>query len=318
MNNGFLRGRVGAYLHLIGVLCLLSFSLASHSIEVSRCTEIVHQIDLPRRYEAEDFREQYSKVKIYVPRGGQAGVSVFKNKFNDSKVLKKTFKGTFSDFNYRRELDFYLRYGGIVDGIPKLKGWSEASSRWGGMVKEGPSLLLEYIDGPNLDTMMRGAGSDTRAVKSFLAPVLDAAKTLKQLHDVDIVHFDIKPSNIVVNPKGETHLIDFSGFIEDASTKKLDSIQVSTPDYLAPDAYEGEPVNKNFEVYSFGKIVKEILDIELVQKAAGLPDAFTIPQRRALQSLVHGAMHRKSKYRITLEEFINELEQIFEKHFGEP
>ncbi|XAR56454.1 Non-specific serine/threonine protein kinase [Bertholletia excelsa] len=89
------------------------------------------------------------------------------------------------------------------------------------------------------------------------------AKGLEYLHEectMNIIHFDIKPQNILLD-------YDFNAKISDFGLSKLinkdQSIVLTalkgTPGYLAPELFGGLPVSVKVDVYSFGIMILEIL-----------------------------------------------------------
>src|SRR5438105_3530234 len=75
-----------------------------------------------------------------------------------------------------------------------------------GDVETCPYLVMEYIDGPRLDDWVERAPLSSQELARLGSLV---ALALHELHRQDVVHFDVKPTNIMYRASGEAVLIDF-------------------------------------------------------------------------------------------------------------
>ena len=80
----------------------------------------------------------------------------------------------------------------------------------------GPALILEYVEGQSLDEFLSAGPSDS-AKDCIIDDILDG---VDYLHHRGVLHNDIKPSNIVINPHGAARIIDFGLSISDDSVYK--------------------------------------------------------------------------------------------------
>ena len=72
---------------------------------------------------------------------------------------------------------------------------------------EGPFLILEYVDGRNLqETLKDGPLELERAVRDRLPAV---RRRCRRAHERGVIHRDIKPANILLTSRGEPKLTDF-------------------------------------------------------------------------------------------------------------
>jgi len=99
-----------------------------------------------------------------------------------------------------------LRHAAIVDVVDAGVTWVDAFSR------DVPWMVLEWLDGETLAHHLearRGRGGRApREALVLLRPVLEA---MVHAHDAGVVHGDLKPSNVMVLPSGDTPLkvVDF-------------------------------------------------------------------------------------------------------------
>ena len=134
-------------------------------------------------------------------------------------------------------------------------------------VTEGgtPYMVLEYIDGITLDTIIKteGAVPETMAVKLFI----QVANALGHGHESGIFHRDIKSSNILVTRQSTSdesvRIIDFGvssllGANQESTAYQGRTI-VGTPKYMAPDQALGKAYDARSEIYSFGCVMFETL-----------------------------------------------------------
>ncbi len=96
----------------------------------------------------------------------------------------------------------------------------------------------------------------------LLKPVCEA---LQYAHTQAVVHGDLKPTNILVDPKSGPLLTDF-GFVrllkDNSIGFGLSGGVLGTPAYIAPEAWQSEPVESPADIYALGCIVYEMLMAE--------------------------------------------------------
>lgn len=96
-----------------------------------------------------------------------------------------------------------------------------------------PHVVLEHIDGPRLSTLIRRYGPLQE--QQYLPLAIDVASALHYLGHVEVVHLDIKPSNIIMG--APARLIDLSiarSFEKAAGT----TAQLGTDFYMSPEQVE--------------------------------------------------------------------------------
>jgi serine/threonine-protein kinase len=126
---------------------------------------------------------------------------------------------------------------------------------------------MEYIDGPNLMTLLSQSGEPMQGgqAATFIERV---ARNLACVHNLGIVHRDIKPVNILVNRAGEPLLTDFGVACtfgvnptpegSGGETPCGDALTVTgevagTPGFIAPECFDPpHPVSPASDVYSLG------------------------------------------------------------------
>ena len=178
-------------------------------------------------------------------------------------------------------------------------------------------LVMEHVDGDTLGRLCAGDGLPTARVAQLLAPVADALATA---HAHDVVHRDVKPSNILVSTGAVAKLGDFgvARRSDDAVLTRTGLISGS-PGYVAPEVALGRPANAASDVWAFGATLYQactgrtafditddpIQSLENIVRNAPpcLPDA------HPLAKLVAETMSREPEDRPTMRIVADELEQ---------
>ncbi|UCG86725.1 MAG: serine/threonine protein kinase [Gemmatimonadota bacterium] len=127
-----------------------------------------------------------------------------------------------------------------------------------------PYIIMQYVDGPNLEEwrLRRGRVSerDARRVVGEVAAALSAA------HDRDLIHRDVKPSNVLVEKEsGRAFVADFGVSaalsLEGTEETKLTETGalIGTPPFMSPEQSSGAPLTPKSDVYSLGVLAYQLL-----------------------------------------------------------
>lgn len=118
-------------------------------------------------------------------------------------------------------------------------------------------LVVDLVDGGDLRRRLQEAGRLAPAEAAGLAAQVAAALTA--VHAAGVTHRDVKPANVLLDRNGAARLADL-GVARLASAPELTrhSGVIGTPDYLAPEASEGE-AGPASDVYALGVVLHELL-----------------------------------------------------------
>jgi len=127
-----------------------------------------------------------------------------------------------------------------------------------------PFLVLELVEGESLqDKMARGGPLQPEEVARLGAEVADA---LQVVHDLGVLHRDLKPDNVLLEAGGRPLLTDF-GLAKDldrlGETQRLTqtSVYMGTPGYWSPEQASGKPgrITKASDVFGLGATLHGLL-----------------------------------------------------------
>jgi predicted Ser/Thr protein kinase len=127
-------------------------------------------------------------------------------------------------------------------------------------------LLMEYVDGANLRQLERSGLLSPREALKIVPAICDA---LQYAHDQGIVHRDVKPENVLIDPQGRVKIADF-GLAKilgrptpDRGITQAQQV-MGTPNYMAPEQIEHPlEVDHRADIYSLGVVLYEMLTGEL-------------------------------------------------------
>jgi serine/threonine protein kinase len=126
-----------------------------------------------------------------------------------------------------------------------------------GVADDHAHIAMEYLDGGDLRQRI-GEGIVAADAVRYLREI---ASALARIHEVGVLHRDLKPGNIMLRRDNSIALIDFG------LAKRL-RLQMEitgsgeifgTPYYMSPEQGHGDPVDVHSDIYSLGVIFYEIL-----------------------------------------------------------
>ncbi|MFP5328002.1 MAG: PASTA domain-containing protein [Acidimicrobiia bacterium] len=121
---------------------------------------------------------------------------------------------------------------------------------WGEDDDQGPYLVLDYLGGGSLRTML-DKGHLLSPAQALLVG-LDAARALEHAHRRGLVHRDIKPANLLFDEEGRLAIADFglARALAEAAWTEPSGAVLGTARYAAPEQAQGQPLTGKADVYS--------------------------------------------------------------------
>jgi serine/threonine-protein kinase len=123
-------------------------------------------------------------------------------------------------------------------------------------------VVMEHVEGVTLRDRMR----EPLSIEEGVSLAAQCAEALAAAHEKGIVHYDIKPENIMLTPKGRVKILDF-GIARHLPAPDRPTTSESTdegrfrgtPAYMAPEALLGRAPDARADLFSLGVVLYEAL-----------------------------------------------------------
>jgi eukaryotic-like serine/threonine-protein kinase len=119
-----------------------------------------------------------------------------------------------------------------------------------------PYIVMRYMSEGSLDDRLAKGEIKLTEMAHILKRVADA---LDAAHARNIIHRDVKPSNILFDSVGEAFLSDFGIAKSKPITDDEGEWLVGTPAYMSPEQVKGEAVDGRSDVYAMGVVLYRLL-----------------------------------------------------------
>jgi WD40 repeat protein len=167
-------------------------------------------------------------------------------------------------FEREARLTARLQHAGVVP-VYDVGAWPDGE----------PFFVMKKVEGRSLAELIAAAGSLSKRL-ALVPRVLAVADTVAYAHSVGVIHRDLKPSNVVISEFGETIVIDWglaklvaeqddptTGDLTDAGAgnpalTQMGSV-IGTPQFMAPEQAEGDPVDARADVYAIGAMLYNVV-----------------------------------------------------------
>ena len=122
-------------------------------------------------------------------------------------------------------------------------------------------MVMEFLEGKTLDAVIEAQGVLDEGTAVLIG--YEVSRAIQYLHTQNMVHRDIKPTNIMITADGDIKLLDFglAKQITDTTLRMENEIR-ATPLFAAPECFqEGVPVDVRSDLYSLGATLYYIVTL---------------------------------------------------------
>lgn len=160
---------------------------------------------------------------------------------------------------YARDQEFIERFhkeGELIRNLPDNPHLVKPKEQ--GIQGDTCYLAMEYVEGQDLDELLTRHGclsfEEAVDIAAQVAEAMDCA------HQWGVIHRDIKPQNIKITPAGVVKVLDFGIARATEGTRLTQTgVFIGTPQYMAPEVWEGKPADCRTDVYALGLVLYEMI-----------------------------------------------------------
>lgn len=158
-------------------------------------------------------------------------------------------------------------YRNFLNEVEKLKKVNEVPNPnvvkilSSGITESGsfPFIEMEYIDGPDLEELLKPPHDKVFTIKEAIKVADQLACALSHCHDIGVRHGDIKSNNVKFNiHSGNYVLLDFGLAVMSDEQRRSSVRHAGAIEFMAPEQNEGRMLFQT-DVYSYGVVLFELL-----------------------------------------------------------
>ncbi len=119
-------------------------------------------------------------------------------------------------------------------------------------------LVMELINGGSLADLLDKGPVPPKIVSRYLDQI---AAAIDFAHGKGVIHRDLKPQNVLIDETNNCYITDFGivKLLNETSQLTQRGSVVGTPAYIAPEQWQGQPIDARADIYALGVMVFELL-----------------------------------------------------------
>lgn len=124
------------------------------------------------------------------------------------------------------------------------------------------SIVMELVPGLTLKQLLQQNPQQPLPEQQAINIISQVAEAMQEAHASGLIHGDLKPSNLMVEPDGKVRILDF-GLASQTDAQATTSMSQLDPQgtiaYMAPERMMGSPASAQSDIYALGVILYETL-----------------------------------------------------------
>ncbi|XP_039022764.1 probable receptor-like protein kinase At1g33260 [Hibiscus syriacus] len=212
-----------------------------------------------RKFKWEEIKDATGDFSVVIGQGGFSNVYLANLSGSKQGAVKVHVGSDRLNQMFKQELDILLRLR--HENIVKLLGYSDDL--------EEVALVFEYVPNGNLQEKLHDRNKEVLPWQTRTAIAYQLAQAIEFLHEkcsLQIVHGDIKASNILLDEHFNCKLCDFgsakmgfSSTVMPPSCSGMKQVMIGSPGYTDPHYLRTGFASKKNDVYSLGVIILELV-----------------------------------------------------------
>ena len=219
---------------------------------------------------------RYELIRV-LGRGAMGLVYKARDPSLDRMVAIKTI--SIEQLSAAAAADYELRFRNEARSAGRLQHANIVSVYDAGRDGDTAFLVMELVDGKDLKHYLDNG--ERYSLAQSLAVMEDLLAALSCAHGQNVIHRDVKPANLLVEPGGRVKLTDFGvARIQDSgdATRK-EGTMVGTLKYMSPEQVKGLAIDARADIFAAGVVLYQLLtghrpftgatDFEIIQQIVG-------------------------------------------------
>ena len=261
------------------------------------------------------------QVLSKLAEGGMSTVYVGKSSRGPDVIVKEASGSDLEQAEERLRIEADILKALVSPGHPHVVRYLDEGTNLGPFC-----LVEEKLEGETLSERYRDKAADPPTASKYILQLLEA---LSYLHKRNVIHRDVKPNNIIVDPSREVVLIDFGAAKKEFHQFTGAGTVIYTPGWGAPEQNLGEATPAS-DLYGVGAVFFFLLTgqdprASMKQLAGGKTELFRTPHdlepsvAQGLSDVVKKAMAYDPKQRFsTAQDMADAISGGSEKALGFP
>ncbi|MEO8102279.1 MAG: serine/threonine-protein kinase [Betaproteobacteria bacterium] len=161
-------------------------------------------------------------------------------------------------FNKDEQAEYELRFQQEIKAAGRLNHPNIVTIYDVGRNEDMAYMAMEFLEGKELKDILAEEGRPT--VPMSIDWIAQIAQGLAFAHDNDIVHRDVKPSNIMIVRGGLAKITDFGiARMPASAVKTMTGLILGSPRYMSPEQVIGRSLDHRTDIFSLGVVLYEAL-----------------------------------------------------------